>query len=80
MSRKVTALDHMKSCALAAKNFANGLVAELATATSEAIEEMDSRINALDEQIGGFSYSEANETLTIPAANGTVADETLVLK
>ncbi len=80
MSRKITVVDQLKSCAQAAKDFTNGLVAELAAATTEAIEEMDDRITALDEKIGGFSYSEADEMLTVPAENGTVADETLILK
>ena len=41
MSRKITLVDHLKSCAQAAKTFAGGLVAELAQTVTEAIEEMD---------------------------------------
>lgn len=54
MSRKVTVLDHLRSCSQAAKDFTNGLVSELATATADAIEEMEGRINTLDGKIGGF--------------------------
>lgn len=38
---KVTLLSHLKSCAEAAKNFANGLVAGVAQAATEALEEME---------------------------------------
>ena len=41
MSRKITLVDHLKSCAQAAKVFAGGLIAELAQTVTEAIEEMD---------------------------------------
>lgn len=38
---KLTLLNHLKSCAELAKNFAGGLVAELAQTVTEAIEEMN---------------------------------------
>ena len=38
---KVTLLSHLKACAEAAKNFANGLVASVAQAATEALEEME---------------------------------------
>lgn len=37
---KITVIDHLRSLAQEAKNFANGLVSSLATATTEAIEEL----------------------------------------
>ena len=80
MGKKVTVLDHLKSVAQEARNFTNGLVSDLATATTEAIEEMEERISSIDGKVGGFTYSEVDETLTVPLANGTVANETLTLK
>lgn len=77
---KITVFEQLRSCAQAARDFANGLVAEVANATADAIEELAERVDAVDQKVGGFSYSETDETLTVPAANGTVADETLVLK
>lgn len=39
---KVTLLSHLKSCAEAAKNFANGLAGQITQAVTEALEEMES--------------------------------------
>lgn len=77
---KITVFEQLRSCAQAARDFANGLVADVAEATAGAIEELAEKVEAVDQKVGGFSYSETDETLTVPAANGTVADETLVLK
>lgn len=79
MGKKLTGLDHMRDCAEAAKGFANGLAAEVAAAAAEAIEELEEKVDTIDQKVGGFSYSEEDEVLTVPAANGTVADETLIL-
>lgn len=38
---KVTLMEHLRACAELAKTFANGLVSELATAVTEAMEEME---------------------------------------
>lgn len=72
---KITVLEHLRACAEAAKIFTNGLVGTLAQTTADALEEMDTRINTLDEKVGGFYYSE--EMLTVPAAYA-VLNETLI--
>lgn len=77
---KITIFEQLRSCAQAARDFANSLVAEVADATADAIEELAGRVNTVEQKVGGFSYSEAEEMLTVPEAFGTVADETLVLK
>lgn len=38
---KLTLTEHLKACAEAAKNFTNGLVAELAQTVTEAMQEME---------------------------------------
>ena len=38
---KLTLTDHLKACAEAAKNFTSGLVGELATTVTEAMNEMN---------------------------------------
>ena len=53
---KLTLTEHLKACAEAAKNFTNGLVAELAQTVTDAMQEMES-VKA-DKQ--------ASVTITIP--------------
>ena len=61
-------------------NHHNQSLATLSSAVQSTFDEVYENLEALDKAVGGFSYSEADETLTVPAENGTVADETLVLK
>ena len=41
MANKLTTFDYLKRCAEAARDFTNGLVAQLATSVTDAVEEMD---------------------------------------
>lgn len=43
----IAILQHLKNCLQATKSFTNGLVAELASITADAIEETEARIDAL---------------------------------
>ena len=61
---KLTLAEHLKACAVAAKNFTSGLVAELAQTTTEAMQEMDS-VKA-DKQ--------ASVSITIPTTDWGVDD------
>lgn len=61
-------------------NHHNETLAALSSAVQSTFDEVYENLEAIDDKVGGFSYSEADETLTVPAENGTVADETLVLK
>ena len=57
----LTLVAHLKACAEAAKNFAAGLVAEVANTCSEALEEMDSlkqdKLTGTQGQVVGFDSS-----------------------
>ena len=61
-------------------NIHNQDIAALSSAVQSTFDEVYENLEAIDNKVGGFSYSETEETLTVPAENGTVADETLVLK
>lgn len=61
-------------------NHHNETLAALSSAVASTFEEVYDNLEAIDKCVGGFSYSEADRTLTVPAENGTVADNTLILK
>lgn len=58
----------------------NQTLASLSSAVQSTFEEVYENLEAIDKKVGGFSYSEADEVLTVPAEHGTVTDETLILK
>lgn len=78
---KAANLQGLRSTALYAKNFSNGLVSELANATVGALDEMDARLSAVEGETANFTYDEGSETMFIPSnSSWELVGETLVIK
>jgi len=61
-------------------NAVNGNMANFSAAVSETFNEVYENMTAIDEKVGGCSYSAASETLTVPSLMGRAANETLTFE
>lgn len=61
-------------------NYHNKTLETLSAAIQSTFKEVYDNLEAIDKKVGGFSYSEIDEMLTVSVENGEVADETLILK
>lgn len=61
-------------------NAVNGNMAAFSSAVAETFKEVYENMEAIDEKVGGCSYSPESETLVVPSMMGSVADETLTFQ
>ena len=65
MATKITTLTHIKAVSNSVKNFVNSLVGHVAETTADAIEEVEGKINKVQDVSTGITY-------TISMENGLV--------